>query len=192
MKLGPKRIVRLSNTWEPSQGSFSSSTRFFDKGKSRWKVSYFESCREMFQAVFRQATENLVYYHPDNERQRIAEFIWKLEDTLGIKHHTRIGPTQRPNYTWFHICSFWLQQPMRRSFFTAALRAARYYNGNNFKTALYSVRYFTETKPATERFLKGFSWYTGRVTGWQNAFQNRKEEQLEKLLVVPPPPPQVK
>lgn len=193
MKLGPKRIIRVGHSaYEPGSGNLATLTQTFVDGKSRWTVGPFESCREAFHNRFSWNQENILVRNPDKETEGIANFIWRIESALETVKKTRIGRTNRAGYTWFHVSPFWLRHPMRRSFFTAAIRAGRSYKQkDNFEEALFSVRYFNATSPvrkATKRFLAGFTWYTGNLIGWLNAFYAVTDEQLEKLLIRPPKP----
>lgn len=188
MKLGPKRIVRPVDHWEPSNGCLATSSRFFEEEKSRWRIGSFYHCRDQFHPHFTGKSQNIIYCHPANEREDIANFIWMIEDRVKVEEHSRIGPTNRNTFTWIKVSPFWLQQSMRRSFFTAILRAARAYKvaKNNFNEALYSVFYFQESRPAVQRFLAGFTYFTGRRYGWHNVFRNKSAAQVATLLTLPP------
>ena len=85
---------------------------------------------------------------------------------------------------------------VRRSFFTAALRAGRYYRPekDNFTEALYSVVYFTRTRRAVEAFLAGNTIWTGSKRGdnadhvslgWEAVFSGASESTIKKLLKAP-------
>jgi hypothetical protein len=85
---------------------------------------------------------------------------------------------------------------MRRSFFTAMLRAGQSYDivENNFEEALWTNRYLRQSQYATLRFLRGYTEYTGGITGWNNQFfwggsgwrpKSPSEQEVRKLLVKP-------
>lgn len=203
MPLGPKRTLKLLGTYEPSPGYLATmSHTFVDAHRketkeairlSRWNVSGFESCRESFHSKWVASTDNILFRANPNEIESVANFIWRIEGILETVKRTRIGPCNRAGYIWVHVSTFWLRHPMRRSFFTAALRAGRSYHPefDDFEKALHSVTYFAATPNVTvavKKFLAGFTWYTGTSVGWYNAFYDKTDEAIEKLLVRPPKP----
>ena len=203
MPLGPKRTINLSASYEPSVGHLATMSQVFVDAHtretkeairlSRWNVSGFESCRETFHSKWKFTQENILFRNEKSEIEAVANFIWRVEGILETVKRTKIGPCNKAGYTWIHVSPFWLRHPMRRSFFTAALRAGRSYlpEKDNFEKALFSVTYFNNTqcvKNSVKRFLGGFTWYTGSIVGWYNAFYDKSDEQLEKLLVRPPHP----
>jgi len=62
---------------------------------------------------------------------------------------------------------------MKRSLFTALLRSGMEYTPTklNFEEALFSHQYLEKTEYAVRRFLKGYTKYTGRQTGWYKQFR---------------------
>ena len=123
----------------------------------------------------------------------------------GRWRRTQVGPTEYPNITWIKLSQFWLNDKMRKSFFTILLRAARHFNSQaddlekEFERALFKddQGYFNKTKPAVERFMKGFTKYVGSKGMWYTAMffdtsANSSDDtrpvsgqRLKKLLVKP-------
>lgn len=149
-----------------------------NKGYS-WKSSYeFHECREIFGRIFTSRKANIVFVCRYRSRKSIAAFILRIEEKLKIpkKDRSRFGPTQRNTIIWIKVSSFWMSEPIRRSLFTALLRAATNYKAHtrNFKQALYSRAYLNKTKPAVERFLAGHTHFVGRCLGWQSTFSSSR------------------
>jgi hypothetical protein len=106
---------------------------------------------------------------------------------VGVRHQTIFAPTNRNSVTWLKVSPWWSEQAMRRSLLTALLRASQIYipAHDNFEESLWSCRYLKHTQAAVKRFLSGYTWYTGRVCGWDRQFRYVTSEQLKKLLVKP-------
>ena len=166
-----------------------------DKGV--WSVFQWYECRE----VFHKNSQNLrrmCFSHSARHGTFIASFLDQIEDKLGVPKSI-FGPTKRPTITWLRPSSWWMNSSLKRSLFTALLRAADNYNGQNFDDALWSNRYLYDTKYAVMRFLDGYTRFQGRgglLTGWYNTFyvgkgnscyspRPLKQIEVDKLLVRP-------
>jgi hypothetical protein len=127
-----------------------------------------------------------------NVPRNISAFFDKIEDTLGLNIRTKMGMTVLPSGAitqamWIKRPLWWTCENMRRSLFTALLRAGLVYDPNrdNFDQALRSQDYTALTMPAVNRFLKGYTSYKGSTVGWQSAFRDQPKKSLETLLVLP-------
>jgi hypothetical protein len=158
------------------------------------------NCREEFHWV-NEKTRRFLYSHRLGTHARIVDFIEKIEKKLGLKakDRTRFRRTQYGRVTLVVMSSWW-RFSIRRSLFTALLRAGQNYNGENFEEALFSKNfgkdnhYLADTEGAVRRFLRGNTWYTGKVQGWWDAFEGslvwdwqgrHTKDSLEKMLVKP-------
>jgi hypothetical protein len=81
---------------------------------------------------------------------------------------------------------------MRHSFFTICLRSALDWNETfHFMNVLLGNKYLITTPLATDRFLKGFTRYTGNIVGWYRQFTGADlrrpltQQEIDKLLVSP-------
>lgn len=148
------------------------------------KGCYWVYCRETFHHSGRMDT--ILFSHTANRGRNVAEFIYYFEQKLKHKKLTEIGPTNRNRISWVKVAEFWNRNDMRRSLFTALLRAGQNfeYDVDNkekaFERALWSVHYLRQTKDAVLLFLKGHTWYHGQRDGWYSQFARTKG--AEKLL----------
>jgi hypothetical protein len=144
-------------------------------------------CRDSFQGQSTNMKE-MLFCHKAGISENIALFIFKIETILRHTKLTYCGPTNINRFMWIRPAAFWTRQPIRRSLFTALLRAAQKYDPakENFEAALYSNQYLRASKPAVQRFLAGYTWYKGHATGWDNAFRGLESEEVTKLLTLKP------
>jgi hypothetical protein len=128
-------------------------------------------CREVFQGESR-GLKWMLFCHKQNRGLNIVKFIHCIERKLNVRPFTQFGPTQSDKVLWIKLSPWWMKYSMRRSFFTALLRAAQNFNPKkrNYEKTLWTNRYFRQTKYATRRFLRGYTKYTGHITGWNNQF----------------------
>lgn len=154
----------------PTAGSFSRIRCV--SGNGEYVAANWMYCREYFQDCS-QGIRRMFFVTKRNRGRNIASFIDRVEAKLSLRQRTQFGPTQRNNIIWIKIAPWWTTSSMRRSLFTALLRAGNAYNltQDNFSDALYSIKYTAETKYAVERFLSGYTTYTGTVRGWFNQFR---------------------
>jgi len=148
-------------------------------------ISNWVYCRESFHNDSTSMNQ-LLFCHSKDKGKNIACFINELEDRLKHKNKTVCGPTKFNKVMWINPSSFWKKQTLRRSLFTALLRAGQKYNPaiNNFETALFSHEYIRQTRNAVEWFLKGNTWYSKNDSNnqWKSTFVGLSTEEVKKLL----------
>ena len=153
-------------------------------GDGHGKITYsgFVRCRETFQHQF---AGPILFVCPPGSSVDIAAFVNRFEREMHHETVSQFAPTSWNRLLWVSPAPFWLKNSMRKSLFTVLLRAGMRYDAkkDNFKEALYSVKYLSRTKVAVEFFLKGHTWYKGNADGWVNQFGGlRKEEDVAPLL----------
>jgi hypothetical protein len=148
-----------------------------------WFLREWMFCRDHLQ---RHKINRFIYATSDHKP--VAAFIQKIEDQLKLGERTQFGPTQVDLAMWIKPAKFWLEYAMRRSLFTALIRAGNNYNRkeDNFEEALWSEDYLKDTKYAVQRFLNGYTRYTGKKSGWHNQFYANGT--FEWDVTAPPPP----
>lgn len=174
-------------------GSFA---RLYEDENGSWLSGEWFFCREVFQKKS-QGVRWFLFSHRSYKGRNVAEFIKRVETKLKLKVRTEFGKTQRCNITWVKASPWWMNYSMRRSLFTALLRAGQNYNiaENNFEQALFSIVYTRHTKEAVIRFLAGNTLYKGRMKGWYNQFckgsrywffdKKPDKKKIRQLLVKP-------
>jgi hypothetical protein len=190
-----KQIVNAYETYEGYLGVPRTYTDDHGKSFPGGTVSWY-SCREDFHNQSRGV--RLFYFSfsgasPSqvtavaHRPKAICAFIDKFEDKLGLNIRTKMGPTNRGQAIWIQRPMWWTCENMRRSLYTALLRAGMNYdlNKDNFDQTLRSRDYTGATMPAVDRFLKGFTSYKGDRIGWQSAFYSMTPKSLESALVLP-------
>lgn len=155
-----------------------------------WRI-----CREQFGGDFQANTVGFFYSHTIGHSERVAEFISLTEDILSTAvklERTVFRPTNRPYATWIEPGIFWKNCWIKRSLFTILLRCGEEYdvNNNNYEDALFGEEHIRDTTIAVQRFLFGFTRFTGdnpnnNKIGWHSIFCNQKKENVLKLLVKP-------
>lgn len=171
-----KEVKFRVSDWGMSSGSFAkfrpTRCRKGETPKIKWSAGWFYVCREEFHRAFTVRCPDILFVHGAGRTRNVTTFIDQVELRLKLKHRTEGGPTQNARVSWFTVAPFWMAQPMRRSLFTILLRAGRSYTMKvrDFEDALYSDGYLRDTQEAVERFLAGYTYYTGRTAGWHRAF----------------------
>lgn len=177
---GPKRFLKINPRAIGSNirvGSFSAVTLAAWDGS--WTADEFVYCREIFQD-FSGSLRRILFCHKPNKSRHIAAFMGKIEDKLKLKNRSFFGPTQRYNVMWIMPSQWWMDREIKRSLFTCLLRCGWSYDPlrNNFYEALWSQQYTSETKYAVQRFLRGYTRYTGshnyaydQRIGWHDTFR---------------------
>ena len=161
-----------------------------------------EKCRDSFARFFSKDTTFFVFSHAADIKigEAIASFIAKVEKILEVEQSS-FCLTNRPYALWIEPSSFWKKCIVRRSLFSALLRAGQQYNPNvdNFEQALYSDVYTAQTKNAVMRFLFGFTKFNEEearrllnfnptpANGWYCVFNgiNGDVMKLRRILVSP-------
>ena len=151
----------------------------------------FVTCRDRFHGNNTSRLGDVLMAHPPGMGKNILLFINAIEQRMGHAILTQGGPTNLKNASWFAPADFWRRNAMRRSLFTILLRNGREYQprNKNVEEALYSQYYTSSTRPAIERFLNGFTWYSGSSSGWYQQFSgaaNQQNPNLERLLTKRP------
>jgi hypothetical protein len=173
-------VFHVLGPYRPGPGNFAKIKHIFQDGSimpSQW-----QDCRE----IWHSENKNLKFFffsHPSGTGKNAARFMEKFEKKVDATP-SRMGLTQRKTISWVEPSAWW-QSSMRRSLYTILLRSAPAYkpNKDNFRQALYSNEYAEATEEAVERFLDGYTYYTGRTRGWYKQFH--KPKNLNKLLVKP-------
>lgn len=180
-KFGPKREVHFLDVWDIADGNFS---KWRNTPTSRKKTiakpyisSYFYHCRDQFHSAFNKNCKDILFccgqWKSGRSKGRSVEaFIHEAERRLRVKRYTKFGPTQRLDIVWLTVSPFWMEESMRRSLFTALLRAGMHYDRRvqDFDRALTSDRYLAGTQEAVQRFLDGHTHCTTSRYGWFNVF----------------------
>jgi hypothetical protein len=181
-------------------GSFSKVAETYVDGTLEAREWMF--CREYFQEQS-QGVRRILFCNKRNKTCNIAAFIDRIESKLKIQTRSKVGPTQRNNISWLWVSPWWSTTSMRRSLFTALLRAGQHYSPikDNLEEALFGnvgqIRRYNEytrqTEYAVRRFIQGYTKYTGHMRGWYNQFRwgggsiyhpdRPTKEQVDKLLV---------
>jgi hypothetical protein len=131
-----------------------------------------------------------------------------IECMTWIERSVRSGDTifhkTNPARPFFFVepSSFWKECEMRKNAFTMFLRVAHNYASQspeerNIRKAIRSYPYSRDTQPAIERFLFGFTRYTGKQPapsshtstyvkeGWHNTFGLKDAAFVKELLKAP-------
>ena len=182
-------ILYIDTPYRPQTGSFS---KLRELNGDRYKADIWYVCRDLFHGVL----YNLKFFffsHDLGKGHCIAAFIKKVEEKLDIQPRSEFGPTQRKTIMWIKPSKWWTGRTMRRSLFTILLRCGDAYNPNkdNFEKALFSYSYAKNTKIAINRFLAGYTDYTGKKRGWYKQFSEITifgkepitEEEINRLLI---------
>lgn len=178
-------VFYVDTPYRPEPGSYA---RAKDLVGDRYKVSQWYYCRELFHGQLYNLPL-FFFSHPARKGHHVAGFMRKLEEILHVEPRSEFGPTQRKTIMWIEPSRWWTVRAMRRSLFTALLRAGTAYvpSRDNFQEALYSDPYTICTQYAVERFLAGHTVYTGKKRGWVKQFYDLKptHEEIDVLLVKP-------
>lgn len=150
-----------------------------------------EGCRDRVQAIMSQYLKDygIWFCHRKNTGPAIIAFINKLEITLKLKELSKFGKTDYPEKVlWIKPANFWLENLVRRSFFTMALRAGQSYKikKDNFWECFEAHKYGKSTMPAIKLFFEGYTVYTGKtltmIDGWNKLFKNQEIDQVKLLM----------
>lgn len=135
---------------------------FATKTRNGFRFSYADSCRESFHSEWYGRERYILYRTPNPKwRNHFRRFIHMVEKKIGVKRST-VYRTNRFGVLLIIASPFWASSEVRKEFFSIVLRAAATYNGSNFYNCLYRNRYFKETRPATTRFLQGYTQFKER------------------------------
>ncbi len=157
-----------------------------------------ENCRERLARHFTPTSSGFYMGVLEKEIENCPRFMWKVEELLKLKEHSNFAPTKTKGLLWVQPCQWWKDCIMRRSLFTALIRAGIYYDlkKDNFEQSLFSAQYLNSTKRALMRFLFGFTKYVGPeldtnpgsgliVRGWSEIFSNATDDLVKGYLTWP-------
>lgn len=170
------------------------------------QVKHWLYCREAFQSYFEK--RKMLFACGRDNGANVAAFIQRIEKKLKLapEYRSRFGPTNRTSIMWIRVSPFWSTGMIKKSLFTALLRAGINYDPRrkNFEEAMYICPYTRRTKYAVNRFLRGYTKYSGRTNwesraipqlGWYNVFYIGQgshitpipptQAEIRKLLVKP-------
>jgi hypothetical protein len=159
----PACEIRVRSYYAPQPGDFGVETPH----QANWYT-----CREVFHARIVDSPNNPFYIFTNNP-ESVAGLIQTVENILGVEKCGFAVHRSYYNSNALEIrpSRFWTMQPMRHQFLSCVTRAGLDYDYiKNPLQALQDYKYFNESWPATERFLRGYTWYTGDVIGWHRAF----------------------
>lgn len=129
------------------------------------------NCREEFQSVFFRRKRIIFTVKNEEQAKNVAKLIHLVEKDLKLKDKTKCGMTDNPNAMWLFIGKFWSIRAVRRTFFTAVLRAGLKYNDNlDLYENLFNCDYLKRTKKAVKHFMKGNTKSTTVIRGWYQTF----------------------
>lgn len=198
---GDKKTIIFPKKSEGSRldkGSFASVKGVRYDGS--WVADEFMYCREYFQEES-HGLRRMFYVCERHKSRHVTALISKVEDMIGVKPRSYMGPTQRNNIMWIMPSPWWVEAEMKRSLFTALLRLGEKYQPeeDNFESLLFGQEYGTfnlytrTTEYAVRRFFKGYTRYMGSQDGWYHQFccggrwkrNPPSERQINKLLRKP-------
>lgn len=137
------------------------------------KTYHWSTCREFFHPYTARLPEGIVFVCGER-KDNVAAFLNKVEQRLEIpeRRQSQFAYTNRNRILWIYPSRWWLQYSIRRSLFTALLRAGVRYHleKDDFDEALYGSQYLRDTQYAVKRFMGGYTKCTSRITGWLNTF----------------------
>ena len=149
-------------------------------------------CRDSFHST--PTLSHLMMWHGTGASY-IEEFVHEFEKKLG---HEKLSKFENVKFdsseslaktvTAVIPASFWAKNSMRRALFTILLRAGMKYNPEkkNFDACLEKSDYLINTKSALDRFMQGYTWYTGNAVGWVQQFSFITPKNVKKFLTLKP------
>jgi len=131
----------------------------------------FVYCREYFQDEACRV-RRFLFSHRQNLGENVAQFIRRIERRLNFDEFSTLYTTNRRTVTMVRPNPWWMDTSMQKSLYTLLIRAGVHYDPeiDNFVSALFSIDYTGNTKYAIQRFLLGYTKYTGKVRGWVAQF----------------------
>jgi len=131
----------------------------------------FVYCREYFQDEACRV-RRFLFSHRFNKGDNVAQFMRRVERRLNLDKYSQLYQTNRRTITMVRPNAWWMDTSMRKSLFTLLIRAGVHYEPeiDNFESAIFSIDYTANTKYAVQRFLLGYTKYTGKVRGWVAQF----------------------
>ncbi|RTK96829.1 MAG: hypothetical protein EKK64_02935 [Neisseriaceae bacterium] len=179
-------VLFIDTVYNPEPGDFCKLNKYCPKG--RYLLGQWHHCRDIFH-VHLSNSDLFFFCHEKGKCNSIIEFMKKFESKLNLKEPSNFGPTQRKGILWIKPSKWWMRSSMRRSFLTILLRASFKYSisKDNFYESIFAEKYFSKTRYATEKFLLGYTKYTGKKRGWyKQFFQLHPSQKLIDVLLVKP------
>lgn len=179
----PKERVAYSSY---NQGWFG----YFRNNEFMW-----ENCRDRFHVYIESyGVKNFFFVSGGKSlSERVFDFIEDVENISGVceKDKTWFSKTAKDEIIYVYMSDWWRYR-VRRSLFTAFLRAGVFYenrDGDNLVKAIKSVQWLRETYPAVSLFLSGRTAVkikkNADFTGWYNKFHGLSEDLCRNILVKP-------
>lgn len=150
-----------------------------------------EHCRDRVQIIKGTYIEQygLWFSHRKNSGAVIQLFFKKLERQLKVKPRSTFQNTEHPEHViWMGVSPWWMENLVRRSFLTLALRSAQNYRPkkDNFIESFEKNKYGKESMPAVKLFLDGYTNYRGKILhmfeGWNRLFRSQTEDVFKKVM----------
>lgn len=196
LRIGIK-CTPLDMTTDPAVGWFG--YMFLDDNGEWIPTVQWTHCRDIFQDVcnYSLTAKGMWYCHGRCAAvESVCAFIERVEDRLDLRERSIFRKTPYPEIVWSKPSPFWINDFVRRSFFTLCLRCGMRYKRmrNNFDYCIYEHYGISRsTRPAIKRFLNGYTVYPYEepefnTQGWQWIFSDDCGEpvdgvELEKMLV---------
>jgi hypothetical protein len=163
------------------------------------------SCREEFAKFFLDNVQGFFYGIKPGNDENIASFLAQIEEIIDLPffgyEYSTFSKCDKPVCFYIKPSRFWMIDPIRRAFLTAAIRAGEAYDPdkNNFEEALLRdkcgnyTNYLGHTKDATFRFLFGYTKFASETPsvpvspslGWSNTFYSKSRDIVRQRLVWP-------
>lgn len=188
MKFGPSKVVSQKKK-RPDSGRFA-----IHSADLNWV-----SCREQFQKNLQEDLPGFYFSTEPDQNDRVAAFLAKTERIIELETESEFCKTNLNFALWVAPDKFWLKCKMRASLLTILLRCGNLYDleKDNYEEALFSHSYIQRTRSAVERFLFGFTDYTGDVTkvsgtgltstGWVTVFSDKRQDMIRNALIASVP-----
>jgi hypothetical protein len=150
-----------------------------------------EHCRDRVQIINRDhiIERGLWFAHRKGVGPNIRLFFKKLERQLKVKPRSTFEDTEFPEICiWMNVSPWWMENLVRRSFLTLALRSAQNYKPrkDNFLQSFEKNRYGKESMTAVNLFLAGYTNYRGKrlhmFEGWSRLFREKGEEAFKAVM----------
>lgn len=182
MLTGIKELLPFVNSlYNPDAGNFG----ILLPNNGTIKVTWF-GCRENFHKYMKGS--GFYYGCVTGRGNQVAKFIHLVEDYLGLVDKSVFQATVRHNIIWVDTYYWWLENQMKFQFFSICLRASLYWDENlPWLSVLKNQVYAAPTLSAVDRFLSGYTHYTGNVAGWHKQFYGPEMEgkNISYLLIKP-------
>ena len=185
--------IPLYGLYGGGKGAFSTSPkrnlRFANGELTEARLDSWYSCREQFSSVFRTGTPYIFVRLGSSQSKssqvaRILRFVQLTEKKLKLEEFSTFVDTDKAETVAIKVPKWWRTNGLRRQFYTALIRAGQKYT-TDFERALFSVRYFSRTRKAVQKFLDGHTCLKkglsiGGINGWERTFY--RDSNLDKLI----------